>query len=149
MKFMKHLLLDTLVSTNSTHTFNDTSLEIILNAMSSNSPALALNAKSQNHAITFHLEPSCHYSLLKNPGKMFLWILLFTFLNLKHLMLFLSSLIVSPKWLILSLLRHRSTHLNWHNYFSTILFAYMDSLVVLFLIVILVFCLISGVNSSL
>ena len=112
VKFMKHHLLVTLGFTNSTHTFNDTSLEIISNVMSLNSPAPALNVKLPSLAITFHLEPSCHFSLLKNHGKMFPWISLFTSCNHRYLMLSLSLLIVSPKWHTLSLLKHRSTHLE-------------------------------------
>ena len=104
---------------------------------------------AQNLAITFHLEPSCHFSLLKNLGKMSPWISLFTSRNHRHLMLSLSLLIVSPKWHTLSLLKHRSTHLNWHNSSSTTLFAYMVFLVALSLIVILAFFPISGMNSSL
>ena len=111
VKFMKHHSLVTLGFTNSTHMFNDTSREIISNAMSSNSRAPARNTKSLNHAITFHLEPSCHSSLLKNHGKMSLWILLFTFHNHRHLMLSLSSSIISLKRHTLSPLRHKSTHL--------------------------------------
>ena len=84
VKFMKHHLLATLGFTNSTHTFNGTSLEIISNVMSLNSPAPALNVKSQNHVTTFHLEPSCHFSLLKNHSKISLWISLFTSHNHRH-----------------------------------------------------------------
>ena len=149
VKFMKHHLLVTLGFTNSTLMFNDTSLAITSNVMFWNSLALALNAKSLSLAITSHLEPSCHFSLLKNRGKMSPWISLFTSRNHRHLTLSLSLLIVSPKWHTLSQLRHRSTHLNSHNSFSTTSSAYMVFPVASSLTVILVSYPISGVNYSL
>ena len=149
VKFTKHHSPATLVFTNSTPMFNDTSLEITSNVMFWNSLAPALNAKSLNHAITSHLEPSCHFSLLKNRGKISLWISLFTFRNHRHLTPSLSLLIVSPKWHTLSQLRHRSAHPNSHNSFSTTSSAYMGFPVALSLTVILVSYPISGVNYSL